>query len=168
MSLDVTAHKNVKLAPVQDFDELDEMYEAGELEEYPFEAFVIYKGWEDRLQGLEKGKYYTSEDSESFVHYSYGTHTWLRREICKMIGLEEDIWETSENLNGVPFGEWLCFADNEGVIGPIVSKKLLKDFIDWRDNAQQHFKDSDYGMQHYDNWMKTFEFASENGAVNYH
>lgn len=64
------------------------------------------------------------------------------------------------------FQELINFADNEGVIGLIVSKKLYKDFQKYEAEAESAFDDS-YFYTLYVDWKKAFELASQNGAVQF-
>lgn len=65
-----------------------------------------------------------------------------------------------------PFFELIHFADNEGVIGPVVSAKLAKDFRDNYERAKA-FGDG-YWLSKYEKWMAAFEMAADNGAVEFH
>lgn len=74
----------------------------------------------------------------------------------------------SELSNGSDFIELINFSDCEGVIGPVVSKKLYKDFETNYSRAiklSKKIKDGDYWISKYENWMRAFEYASDNGAV---
>ena len=114
MGLGVTAHKNVKKAPFQNWDETEEWQEKNK-KDY-FKAFVIYVGWRNRISDLENEVFYTSEDSESFVRYSYRYHSFIRSQICEMMGLHKDSWKNYALRPESDFEEWLNFADNEGCI----------------------------------------------------
>jgi hypothetical protein len=52
------------------------------------------------------------------------------------------------------------------VIGPVVAKKLLKDFQDHFEKAKDTL--DNYSFDKYVDWMKAFEFAADNGAVDFH
>lgn len=164
MGLDVTAHKNLRLAS---FKSWDEAYEWQRENERDFlEAFVIDDSWKDRISDLEEGRFYVSEDSESFVGYSYSTHSQIRSMVCEMMGIGQDDWKIGLLIKGSDFEEWLNFADNEGCMSQTTCKKLLEDFKKWEDKAKGQF--DEYYFYCYENWIKTFEYASENGAVEYH
>ena len=62
------------------------------------------------------------------------------------------------------------FADNEGVIGSVVSEKLYKDFANNYEAAKvlPTGLDREYWFNRYENWMKAFEMARHNGAVDFH
>ncbi|UZD74736.1 hypothetical protein OM992_03295 [Bacillus siamensis] len=112
-----------------------------------------------RGEGVDPDKFYTSEESFSFRAGSYSGYGWWRRK------LEEFKGDTA-------FQELINFADNEGTIGPVVSKKLAKDFNEHADAAREYARTlGDAGevwLYLYGDWKKAFEMASENGAVNFH
>ncbi len=62
--------------------------------------------------------------------------------------------------------ELINFADNEGIIGASVSVKLLQDFESFHRAAEQH--EDGYFTEKYNAFMKAFELASDNGAVEFH
>ena len=68
-----------------------------------------------------------------------------------------------------PFVELINFSDCEGFIGPVASAKLAKDFAAFRDRAQS--ADSTHGaydFERYCKWQEAFEFAADNGCVQFH
>lgn len=159
MGLDVTAHRNIKFLTID--EPTEEQWEEG-----VFQAFVIDPSWKNRISELKDQGFYTSEETEHFVSYGYGNHTYLRNQVCKMIGRDSEDWQKDKLEQGSDFEEWLNFADNEGVLDCKTSKKLLNDFKKWESTAEE--KLDEWFLSGYKNWIKTFEFASENGAVEYH
>jgi hypothetical protein len=95
---------------------------------------------------------------------SYGGYNMWRRELAELGGISGDY--SQEPPAGAPFAELVWFPDNEGVIGPVVAKKLLKDFQDHFEKAKDTL--DNYSFDKYVDWMKAFEFASDNGAVEFH
>lgn len=162
MGLDVTAHKNVKLAKFQNEDEFWDYMD--ETDGRGFLAFVITDEWLNRISDLENNKYYTSESSEPMIGYAYSYHSFLRNEVCKMMGVDPDSWAKDRFPKGSDFEEWLNFADNEGCISWTTCKKLYSDFKKWHPKAKELNKD---WLGNYEKWMETFEFSSEKGAVEY-
>lgn len=116
------------------------------------------KHFPGRADGIEPDAVYSIESSFHFRAGSYSLYNQWR-----------DILD--ENISdGNSFRELINFADNEGVIGPIVSKKLYKDF---EDNYEKALKvseqlDDDFGsywIEKYKLWTEAFKSASDNGAV---
>lgn len=160
MGLDVTAHKNIKFLSMENPSE--EQWDEG-----AFQAFVITPEWNNRISTLKINGYYKPGESERFIGYSYSSHSFLRSLICEnILNINPKAWHEEVLEPGSDFEEWLNFADNEGVIDGKTSKKLRNDFRKWQTIAEE--KLSEWYCQHYVDWMKTFEFASENGAVEYH
>lgn len=57
-------------------------------------------------------------------------------------------------------------SDCEGVIGPEVSAKLVKDFADFDERAKTRGGKYFYAL--YCDWRKAFEMAADGGAVSFH
>ena len=65
-----------------------------------------------------------------------------------------------------PFYELIWFSDCEGIIGPITSAKLARDFADFQ--AKADAVEDDYWREKYGKWRQAFEMAAEEGAVDFH
>lgn len=161
MGLDISAYKNLKVVENPKLDEDGDLVN-WDIEWTPGESMEwSEKNWPGRGEGLEHDKVYTFEDEFSFRAGSYSGYNWFRKELkhfAKASGKEED------------FQELINFADNEGVIGPVVSKKLAEDFADNYNDAKEYadsLNDGDYWFSSYENWKQAFEVASINGAVNF-
>lgn len=114
-----------------------------------------------RAEGLERGAAYAAEEIRWAVSYSYGTHSAFRNCLARLVGRAD----THAPPPG-PFAEFLCFADNEGYIGPVVSAKLARDFAE-----HQHLVDAsedDFVREVYLKWRRAFEMAADRGAVSFH
>lgn len=159
MGLDITAYKNLKVVENPEIDE--DGYSVNYETEYKAGASMDWSEsvWKGRGEGLDSQTVYTYEDEYDFRAGSYsGYNTWRR-------------W--LDNFKGeVAFQELIDFADNEGVIGSMVSKKLLNDFIVYKDEAKEYSKslgeNGEWWFEKYCDWEKAFEFASENGCVDFH
>lgn len=161
MGLDITAYRKLKVVknPVLD--------EYGDPEEYdtqwkPGESMKwSEKHFEGRGQGINADTVYEfeEEDKYRFRAGSYISYNWWRSQLEKFKG-------------NVAFQELIDFADNEGVIGPIVSTKLHSDFYDHLNEAEEYSntlgEDGEWWLEKYKSWMKAFEYASDNGAVDFH
>lgn len=159
MGLDITAYKKLTMVENPKLDE-DGYPENWETEWKPGEGMV----WSESCfpgsgEGVIPHTVYTYEDSFGFRAGSYSGYGWWRD---KLEGLSD----------GNSFYELTNFADNEGVIGSVVSKKLYNDFISNSDNAEKYSKligeDGKYWLEKYKSWTKAFEMASDDGAVDFH
>lgn len=158
MGLDITAYKNLKAVEKPQIDE------DGELLNWKSEwkpgASMDWseKHFPGRGEGVESQSVYTWKDKFEFRAGSYSGYNWWRSRL-------------GEFAEGDSFQELTNFADNEGVIGPVVSKKLYKDFTENYERALEFDKTLGEGglwIAQYENWKKAFEMASNNGAVDFH
>ncbi|MGE8207735.1 hypothetical protein ACQKP0_25015 [Heyndrickxia sp. NPDC080065] len=160
MGLDITAYRKLKVVENPQFDEY------GELENWDTEWKPgVSMEWSEkhfpgRGEGIEPQKVYTWEESFGFRAGSYGGYNWWRSKLEEFKG-------------DVAFQELINFADNEGVIGFVVSKKLATDFAKYEEEAKDFSKtlgenNREYWMESYYNWKKAFEMAADNGAVDFH
>lgn len=160
MGLDITAYKNLKVVENPELDEYGDIknwrteWTPGESMKWSEEHFP------GRGEGVDPDKFYTWEKSFSFRAGSYSGYGWWRRK------LEEFKGDSA-------FQELINFADNEGTIGPVVSKKLAEDFNEHAGAAIEFALTSlgdawEVWIELYDEWKTAFEMASENGAVNFH
>jgi hypothetical protein len=159
MGLDITAYKNLKIVenPILDEDaqplNWETEWKPGASMEWSESVF------QGRGEGVDSNTVYTWEDSFRFRAGSYSGYNMWRSKL-------EDF------ATGDQFQELINFADNEGVIGPVDSKKLAKDFID---NELSYIAfiacsgvDEDWYIDKYMDWKNAFIMASENGAVDFH
>lgn len=158
MGLDITAYKNLKVVEKPQFNEY------GELENWDTEwkpgASMEWseKHFPGRGEGINSNTVYTWEENFTFRAGSYSGYNLWRSKLAKFAG-------------GSDFNELINFADNEGVIGFVVSKKLADDFNKNEAKAKEFaetFEDGDWWFDKYQSWKKAFEIASENGAIDFH
>lgn len=127
MGLDITARKNLKVVEKPELDEdgypvnWETEWQPGASMEWSEECFP------GRGEGVEPKAVYTWEDDYGFRAGSYSGYNWWRSKL-------------EEFAEGDSFQELINFADNEGVIGPVVSKKLYKDFIENHERAVEFDK----------------------------
>lgn len=108
-----------------------------------------------RGEGIESNKVYTYESKCSFRAGSYSGYNEWRDLLYKFKG-------------DIAFQELIIFADNEGVIGPVVSKKLYEDFKKYKNEAEEYAQTAgDWWLYKYNDWLNAFELASDNGAVEF-
>lgn len=163
MGLDITAYQGLKIVADAELDENGNPVDWENHFKPGASMAWSEKHFPGRAQGVDQDAVYAFDKSFRFRAGSYSGYNEWRRMLVRMIGLNE--MSMFDERDG-PFAELINFADNEGVIGPIVSAKLAKDFADWQEKADQH-PDEWFGVQ-YANWRKSFEMASDNGAVDFH
>lgn len=153
MGLTAVAYKGLELTDFEgDFD-IDDIY-----------FHYRFNNYEDRASEVENGACYTFKDCECVIDYSYSSHYAFRAELAKMSGsIAEDIWKNGDA--DIPFIKLINFSDCEGVIGASISAKLAIDFSNNQGLADAHINEQ-FKID-YRSWRKGFEFASENGCVNF-
>ena len=158
MGLDITAYRKLMVVENPELDEdgdlidWDNQWQPGGSMEWSEKHFP------GRGEGVDHRQVYTWEESTSFRAGSYSGYNWWRAKLKQFA--KDDA-----------FQELINFADNEGVIGPIVSKKLAKDFEQNRGQAIEFAKtldDGEWWIGQYKRWQEAFEMAADNGAVDFH
>ena len=149
-------------------------------------AFTL-EGQQHALDGLEDERCYIASGESEHLNQSYGNYNRYREVLCyAVLGVDpREVWESPEQYADKPFYHQINFADNEGVIGPVASAKLAKDyeerreeFIEGLPSAVQHFFGEDglrefdgaldYYSRKYEEWQRMFEIAADTGLVDYH
>lgn len=103
---------------------------------------------------------YTTEDSAHFRAGSYGGYNHWRNALCVAArGITAEAFWAAGSPNG-PFKELVNFSDCDGVIGPVVSKKLAADFATYTGAPID-----DSGL--FDDFRKAFETAADGGFVKF-
>lgn len=160
MGLDITVYKGMHPSTKVDKDKINKV-------SFDYEKFCFpgpsmewsEKHFPGRGKGLDPYIIYSYEDCYSFRAGSYhGYNVW-----------RDDLEEFAEDNN--QFKELIDFADNDGVIGPIVSKKLYNDFKDNKERAiaySKTFEDGNHWLEKYMDWEYAFKMASDCGAVFFH
>lgn len=158
MGLDITAYRKLKVVNEPKLDEegdlldWDTNWQAGGSMEWSEKHFP------GRGEGIDPKTVYSWEESFGFRAGSYSGYNWWRAKLEQFA------------KNGA-FHELIEFADNQGVIGPIVSKKLAQDFKENKESALEYAKKLDEGewwIGQYERWQEAFEMASDGGAVDFH
>lgn len=168
MGLDITAYSKLTLAVNPEMKD-------GELVDYDNHFTVsptiiawTEQNWPKRTEGVLPG-IYTFADCYGFRAGSCSGYNRWREWLAAFAGhgTPDAVWK-AENASG-PFVELIDFADNEGVIGPVVAAKLAKDFADHQARAEQFMGGQrDYWLARYADWRKAFELAADGGAVDFH
>jgi hypothetical protein len=166
MGLDITYYRNAKiptaeqLAALNFVPEDDRFDKADELGmRHPY----INPDFPGRDEGLPQAYWLVADCAGGFAAGSYSGYGRWRESLARLSG-----WHRGSSG---PFSEMINFADNEGVIGPVVSAKLAKDFAEWQDRAQDfagRVGDDGWFMRKYAEWRKAFEAAADGGYVDFH
>ena len=172
MGLDITAYRKIEIANGAAVDEDGDPVDYDE-----HQRFYFNPDFQGREEGLVEGAIYTRGTEEhDFRAGGYGGYNAWREELAKLAGypatphtrylVTEDrhdagAWEATEG----PFWELINFSDCEGVIGPVVSAKLAKDFEEFDERAKVI---GDYFYDRYLDWKLAFELAADGGAVVFH
>lgn len=176
MGLGVTSYKGLKKLDVL-FDGDEEPVDPVSRE--PIDTYVrfyINGDFPGREEGIEHKGVYAFEDCESEIGMGYGPYNHWREQLAKLAGYApmphsrygqtemlcaEACWRGATG----PFSELINFTDCDGVIGPVVSAKLAKDFSDFAPAAEQVGGEF---AQYYGLFKSAFEMAAQNGAVRFH
>ena len=167
MGLDITAYR--QLTPIAGAT----VSQDGEVDDYDTQWYPgpsmewSESHWPGHGKGVDAYTVYSFSEKFSFRAGSYGGYNAWRDDLARVVGLHSarDCYEGG--LVG-PFSELLNLADNEGVIGTVVSAKLAADFAKFADRAATHWHDRPYSLEKYQAWRKAFEMATDNGAVRFH
>lgn len=126
----------------------------------------------DQHDDLESGFYRCGDKYErSFKAGSYsGYNRWREKLSLLALGvMPEEVWDQPELYRGKPFVELIHFSDCEGVIGPKTSAKLAKDFVEFKERAEEDEGLKEYSSfmpySHYDEWAEAFKLAAETHGV---
>jgi hypothetical protein len=169
--LDVTAFEKLTIVPSPQFNKNGEPSGKNQIELSPVE-FV------ERFDGLEAGKVYHYQSYFSFRAGSYSGYNYWRNELAKLAGYkptrckscsgktelryDTTVWK----MHRGPFWELIDFSDAEGVIGPVVCKRVYKDFIRYQAAAKKH--PDEYFRSSYEDWKKAFAMCANDGAIVFH
>jgi hypothetical protein len=168
MGLDITAFR--QLTPTPDVA-LDSYGAPVEWEKYwrPHAIAWAEKHWPGRAEGVTEGTIYAAAETMNFRAGSYGGYNEWRHWLARVMGYAsaQDFWNRAPA--GSPFYELINFADNEGVIGPVVAAKLAQDFAENERRAEECAEGSQpFYMDRYRTWKRAFEMAADGGAVDFH
>jgi hypothetical protein len=183
MGLDITAYKGIEKVDCV-FDEdgqplnpiTREALDYGD--DYVTQAF-INSDYPERAEGVVHKGVYRAKDSMGFRAGSYSGYNGWREDLAKLAGYpataftaygrtthrhDAGAWAASEG----PFWELICFSDCEGVIGPVVSAKLARDFAEWDERAKAYSEGPSWFYERFQEWRAAFEMAADSGMVNFH
>lgn len=152
MGLDVEAYRKLTKIDEPERDENGDLVDWESLVEVD-QSTLDYteQDFKGRTQGLVAGVY-SCDDAIRFRAGAYSYYNRFREKLEKMAS-NSQLYEV------------IMFSDCEGFIGPVVSKKLAKDFNDLEETAKEQL--DEYDIATYMNFKKAFELASEEGCVQF-
>lgn len=118
-------------------------------------------------------RWYQLEDPGPTTHSSYGGHSMFRRMLIETFWPRKAYaaWEAAESPNyapeyieGAPFIDLLCFADNEGILGPEACARLAADFV----KADPSEIEADWDRRQFLSWKDAVLHAAHGGAIVFH
>ncbi|WP_323994733.1 hypothetical protein [Aeromonas hydrophila] len=183
MGLDIRAYRNLTKLDVI-FNEDGDALDKSTLQPVEYDTRTYANpDFPGREEGVEDRAAYKAEESMGFSAGSYMGYGAWREELAKLAGyplspvdrgfghaVEMHSGGAWEAENG-PFWELIYFSDCEGVIGPVVSAKLAKDFAEFDERARRH--DEAAGLngglyERFQLWRQAFEMAADGGLVNFY
>ncbi len=166
MGLDITAYKNVEwlkyYGNIDEFDMWDDDEDIRYAYEYPDDFFP------EHLGSVKRGYSFRYGDVHRFRAGSYSGYNAWRDWLCKL-ALEveaNDVWDNHGAYEDRPFYWLINFSDCEGIIGPEKSAILAQNFRDFEDQIPEETEE--WLIDRYLNWKLAFEFAADNGFVEFH
>ncbi len=131
MGLDITAARRVTYVGLPpDEASYDTWYEKHDLYAW------VNTDFPERAGSREKG-FYDAEETFDFRAGSYSGYNHWREWLSEtMLGVAPKVvWDNHDRYCPEPFYELICFADNEGIIGPEACTRLLKAFRENQEKA---------------------------------
>ena len=132
--LDITAYEKLTLVPSPQLNSDGGLRGPNQVRLNPVK-FV------EPFAGLTPGKVYRFESAFDFRAGSYSGYYYWRNELAKLAGNKQTPYESFNGKTELrydatvwkskkgPFWELIDFSDAEGVIGPVVCKRVHKDFL---------------------------------------
>lgn len=167
MALQVTAY--TRLVELPDIERDSDGTPTDDTTFYAHPAVVAFteRNWAGYTRGIQPGSAYGYAKSYRLKVGTCGHFNQWRRVLTRVIASRSDRWKGKPQ----PFAELFGFADNDGLIGADVARKLARDFAEWQDEAErfaQEWIDGDYWLTKYNQWRQVFETAADGGVVEFH
>jgi hypothetical protein len=175
MGLDITAYRNatkVDLSP----DEIDGDGYAKDWDNVTTVRDYRIRMHDDDFPGRSEGVsdgHFRFAEKIGFRAGSYSGYGQWRDWLARLAGYEpvhsgegkhvpyaNGAWQAESG----PFWELINFSDCEGIIGPVVAKKLASDFAQYADKIGN----AGWEPERYRLWQTAFEMAADNGFVEFH
>jgi hypothetical protein len=171
MGLDITAYSKLEYLETMETEAWEGKYrwpkERGESS-----LTIIAHHWEpvyaDRAAPIiEGGVYKVNGEAYNFRAGSYSGYNEWRGDLSQlMLGVSaRTVWGREEEFKDKPFYELINFSDCEGIIGPVVARKLAADFAAHQTKTDAYY---DWWRRKYADWRKAFELAADGGLVEFH
>lgn len=172
MGLDITAYSKVvkeKSVPLDEY--------GSPVDWIKYHKAFVNKDFPGRAGRIKHGGIYSYADKFSFRAGGYGWYGGWRERLAILAGYPLSLATEGSRgerchaaacWNGAvgPFSDLIYFADNQGILGTRVSKKLYADFVAFEDKARAD-EDEDF-LGSYLDWKKAFGMAAYGGMVNFH
>jgi hypothetical protein len=152
MVLDISAYGGLEELPAPILDESGDT-DANKCFYHPLLIKVTEERFPGRTRGLKAAKAYSWKTEFSFSAGSYSGYNFWRDCLDELRGDTTD------------FDELIHFSDCEGVIGPVVAKKLYEDFEFHEERS--FLSQESFFISRYQDFMKAFKIASNKGAVEF-
>jgi hypothetical protein len=115
-------------------------------------------------QGLEAGRYHARDENTMELRIDQGiVYLFWREQLASLAGYTQ-AQALKFELKDAPFLELTSFGETQGLFGPMVSKKLYQDFVDFDDRASRVGGDF-YAL--YAKMKTVFGFAQDGGLVRF-
>tara|TARA_Y100001973_G_C5137164_1_gene300950 strand:- start:137 stop:709 length:573 start_codon:yes stop_codon:yes gene_type:complete len=190
MGLDITAISEIEPIVVPPELEIwsDEYYEWEQEQDFPGGVWNLSpNAWfPEQSEGVPLGSVISKGEEYGFRAGSYsGYNEWRNDLTYAVLGINaEDAWSRiDDGETDIPFAYLINFSDADGIIGPIASKKLYNDFVNYEDDIMKKVDywflkmdphkeysamDMKWFQTKYNDWKQAFKVASNNGAVIFH
>jgi hypothetical protein len=179
MGLDISAYSNVEKIADLPFtkDGIDwDKVEGLESEEKSC-TLIKNDSFPEHCLDLEEAVYRFNGEFLSFRAGGYGGYNRFRDLLSRVIigSTAEEVWEDPEKFKDRPFYQLINFSDCEGCIGPEVSARLYRDFVENEEKFVESLTtlkiyvdlDVDWMKASYSNWKRAFELAKDHGFVHF-
>lgn len=174
MGLDVTAYKDVKVITEQQYDAAHEL--GGDGKAGYAHGSCDFPGRGEGLVADDSQAHFAYEDSQHCFSAGYGRYSGFRDALALMLGFRGNPNAPRHSFMATPtyaacitgsgpFWEMIAFSDCEGVLGPVVCRKLAQDFVQY--DAEAHAGMTEEHYRWYAQIREGFVFAGENGCMIY-
>lgn len=165
MVLSVTAYSDLQITQMS-IEEFEDLGTLGNLV-----RFYVNKDFPGRNGDINNKIVYSYSDCFNFECSSSNYNYW-RNSLAELAQYPDNYTKIWDLISHLPFYDLIYFVDKGGVIGLASCQKLAKDFAEYQEKAEEYSSLSAAGIESYflgrhNNFRKAFEFASQNGAVNF-
>jgi len=146
MGLDITAISEMEPVEIPEGIEIwsDEYYDWERDQDFDGHVWNLYQSdnFPEQGEGLPNGSVVATGGDFGHRAGSYSGYNEWRRLLAKAaLGMsDEEVWnkvDSGVGYNEIPFGELINFSDADGTIGPIASRKLYDDFVQYEEKVMK-------------------------------